>query len=73
MFEAEYIQIGCRVAYYRKMKRFTQKELALRANISVSYLSRIERGAYKKGVPISTFCQIARALNVHISDFFKDL
>ena len=50
MFEAEYIQIGCKVAYYRKMKKYTQKELAIRAKISVSYLSRIERGAYKKGV-----------------------
>lgn len=73
MFEAEYIKIGCKVAYYRKMKKYTQKELATRAEISVSYLSRIERGAYKNGVPISTFLQIAKALDVHVSEFFKDL
>lgn len=73
MFEAEYIQIGCKVAYYRKMKKYTQKELAAKAKISVSYLSRIERGVYKHGVPISTFLQIAEALDVHISEFFKDL
>lgn len=73
MFEAEYVKIGCKVAYYRKMKKYTQKELAAKAKISVSYLSRIERGAYKHGVPISTFLQIAEALDVHISEFFKEL
>ncbi|WP_373242716.1 helix-turn-helix domain-containing protein [Megamonas funiformis] len=34
--------------YFRKMKKYTQEELAFRASISASYLSRIERGVYKK-------------------------
>ncbi len=48
MFESEYRQIGAKIMYFRKMKKYTQEELAFRASISASYLSRIERGVYKK-------------------------
>lgn len=42
-FSAQYRLIGARIAYFRKLKRYTQEELAFRASISTSYLSRIER------------------------------
>lgn len=48
VFESEYRQIGAKIMYFRKMKKYTQDELAFRASISASYLSRIERGVYKK-------------------------
>ena len=41
-FSAQYRLIGARIAYFRKLKRYTQEELAFRASISTSYLSRIE-------------------------------
>ena len=43
VFESEYRQIGAKIMYFRKMKKYTQEELAFRASISASYLSRIER------------------------------
>ena len=53
------------------MKKYTQEELAFRASISASYLSRIERGVYKKGLPISTLMKIAKALEVELSAIFE--
>lgn len=54
-FSAQYRLIEARIAYFRKLKRYTQEELAFRASISTLYLSRIERGIYSKGVPISIY------------------
>jgi len=38
------MEIGRNIARFRRAKNLTQKELAERAGISVSYLSRIEEG-----------------------------
>ena len=72
MFESEYRQIGAKIMYFRKMKKYTQEELAFRASISASYLSRIERGVYEKGLPISTLMKIAKALEVELSAILKN-
>lgn len=55
VFESEYRQIGAKIMYFRKMKKYTQEELAFRASISASYLSRIERGVYKRFANIYTY------------------
>lgn len=72
MFEQKYRQIGAKIIYFRKIRRYTQEELAFRASISASYLSRIERGAYVSGVPLSTLMRIALALEVDINRFFDE-
>lgn len=72
MFEQKYRQIGAKITYFRKIRRYTQEELAFRASISASYLSRIERGAYVSGVPLSTLMRIALALDVDINRFFDE-
>ncbi|HJI09617.1 MAG TPA: helix-turn-helix domain-containing protein [Phascolarctobacterium faecium] len=72
MFEQKYRQIGAKITYFRKIRRYTQEELAFRASISASYLSRIERGAYVSGVPLSTLMRIALALEVDINRFFDE-
>lgn len=71
MFEEEYKLIGAKIVFYRKMKGLTQEELSYRASISASYLSRIERGVYNKGIPVSTLLKIATALEIDIINFFK--
>ncbi|WP_288909197.1 helix-turn-helix domain-containing protein [uncultured Megamonas sp.] len=71
MFESEYRQIGAKIMYFRKLKKYTQEKLAFRASISASYLSRIERGVYKKGLPVSTLMKIAKALDIEVSVIFE--
>jgi transcriptional regulator with XRE-family HTH domain len=57
--------IGENIKLLRKKAKLTQHELALRANISRSYLADIERNRYNPSV--ETIKDIAQALNVPIS------
>lgn len=36
--------IGINIAYYRKLKKYTQMQLAQKTNISLSYMAKIESG-----------------------------
>ena len=62
-----YKQIGNKVAYYRKMRNLTQDELADRVNISVSSLSKLERGKYNNNIPLSMLIMIAEWLRIDVS------
>ena len=54
--------LGSRIQRWRKDKALTQAELAEALDISVAYVSLIERGA--RNPPITTVLTIARTLGV---------
>ena len=56
-----YTSIGRRIRRVRKRRRWTQAELAERADISTSFLGHIERGSRK--LSVETLNRIALALN----------
>lgn len=60
--------IGKKIAYYRKNKGFTQEELASKAFISYSYLSKIEAPNYDIAFSIETLFDIADALDIEPKD-----
>ena len=60
-------QIGAKIAYYRTLRDMKQSELARRARISRSALSRIERGKYNDNVSVVTLSDIAEALQIDIA------
>jgi len=64
------IQIVNRIAELRKAKGMTITDLASKAGLSPSQISRIER--HHVSPPISTLSEIADALNAKVIDFFKD-
>lgn len=59
--------IGAKITYYRTMRDMSQKELAKRANMSVSSLSKIERGRYNDNVSVSLLFDIADGLQIDIT------
>ena len=64
-------QLGQRIRELRvgrRTGRMTQEDLAERADISVSFLSMIERG--ERAPHIETLASLATALEVHIADLF---
>ena len=67
-----YRVIGKNIKLYRKFSKLTQVQLAEKAEISISYLSKIEADSCDKSMSISMLNQIANALNVEITDFFKE-
>ncbi len=58
----EYRKIGARIKAVRCSKGMNQKELALKANVSISHMSEIESG--KQSLMLSTFSKIVEALEV---------
>ena len=68
-----YTTIGKNIKYYREQAKLTQIQLAEQAEISISYLSKIEASGCKKSISLSVLNQIANVLNISISDFFKEV
>lgn len=64
-------KVGARIRQLRSSKygpRLTQEELSERAEISVSFLSMIERG--ERAPHLETLDRIARALEVPVEELF---
>lgn len=49
------------------MRNLTQDELADRVNISVSSISKLERGKYNNNIPLSMLIMIAEGLRIDVS------
>ncbi|HVM31862.1 MAG TPA: helix-turn-helix transcriptional regulator [bacterium] len=63
-----YAAAGGALRRLRKDKGFTLEELSERAEISVSYLSHIERGT--RQAPLTTLEILARILGINLYDLF---
>lgn len=65
-----YSKIGTRIRELRLQKGMTQQDLAERAEISVSFLSFLEK-ANRKG-SLQTYADLASALEIELSELFQD-
>ena len=63
--------LGRRIQFYRKQRQFSQATLAEKANISVTFLSKIERGI--KYPTSETISGIANGLEVELCDLFQQV
>lgn len=64
-------QIGLRIKEIRRTRNLTQEQLALASGLDRTYIASVEMG--KRNISIVNLEKIARALNVSLSDLFKDL
>jgi len=63
-------EIGLKIRNLRTAADLTQEELADRADLTDGFISQVERG--KTSISIDSLKQILDALNVHLSDFFRE-
>lgn len=56
---------------YRKEKKYTQQELAEKANLSMDYICEIESTKKNKSFSIATLGRIADVLDIDIRYFFE--
>ena len=61
--------LGKNIKYFRLRRPFSQAELAEKANISVTFLSNIERG--NNYPQAGTLCKLASVLGVNVWELFK--
>ena len=57
------INIGNRIRNYRIKKKMTQEKLAEYSDLSVNFISKLERGQ-KKNISINKLLNICNALNI---------
>ena len=69
-FNKEYLQLGLKIAYYRKLKGYTQETLAEKIDRSAAFIGHVEAPNIKKSVSLDTLFAIARALDVPAYKFF---
>lgn len=67
MFAMRYKMIGLKIAYYRKMRGYTQGQLASKIGISTTYLGQIERGNNGKSYSLETLLSIAVGLEIDVN------
>ncbi len=65
MYSQEFEVLGKKIAYYRKLNRLSQEQLADKVGISASYLSKIER-ADVNSMSLATLMQIASGLGIQV-------
>ncbi len=66
VFAMKYKMIGLKIAYYRKLRGYTQGQLAGKIGISTTYLGQIERGNNGKSFSLETLLLIATGLDVDV-------
>lgn len=67
---ALYNCLGCKIAHLRKIKGWLQKDLAKETGISVSYISKLERGYQIEGVTLDILLTLANVLEITLKELF---
>ena len=65
IYESEYLQLGLKIAYYRKLRGLTQEQLAEKIGTKKTYISRLENG--KADVQLTTLFRIFEGLGRRVS------
>jgi len=60
----KYLQIGLKIAYYRKLRGLTQEQLAERLDLSPAFIGHVEAPNVQKAISLDTLFEIASELDV---------
>ena len=63
-FRENYVKIGLKISYYRKLKALTQQQLAEILGCNVSFIGQIEAPNMYKAISLDTLFKIAKALEI---------
>lgn len=64
--------ISSNIRKYRKLRGFTQEQLALYTELSYDFIRRIETSGGKSGFSVETLYKIATVLEVSMDELTKD-
>ena len=63
-FRDNYIGIGIRISYFRRLRGLSKEQLAERAGISPGFLSQVEAPGMAVGLSLNTLFAISEVLDV---------
>ena len=64
IYESKYLQLGLKIAYYRKLRGLTQEQLAEKIDRTPAFIGHVEAPNINKAISLDTLFDIARVLNV---------
>ena len=70
IYESEYMQLGLKIAYYRKLRGLTQEQLAEKIERSPAFIGHVEAPNISKAISLDTLFDIANVLKIPIYKFF---
>ena len=70
-FKNEFKMLGLKIAYYRKVKGYTQEELSELLGVATSYVGAIEAPNMNKPISLTTLFKIANILDVPAWKFLE--
>ena len=68
-FQNEYMKLGLKIAYYRKLRGYTQEQLAELIDKSPAFIGHMEAPNINKAVSLDTLFDIASVLDVPVYKF----
>ena len=68
-YKTDYIKLGLKIAYYRKLKGLTQEQLAERIDKNAAFIGHVEAPNISKTISLDTLFDIARVLEVPAHKF----
>ena len=71
MHKGRYLQMGLKIAYYRKLRGLTQEQLAERVGRTPAFIGHVEAPNIQKAISMDTLFDIADALNVPAYKFIQ--
>ena len=63
-YKENYIKLGLKIAYYRKLRGVTQEQLAERISKSAAFIGHVEAPNINKAISLDTLFDIARVLGI---------
>ena len=64
IYADKYLQLGLKIAYYRKLRGLTQEMLAEQIGVSAGFIGHVEAPNINKAISLDTLFDIAAALDV---------
>ena len=64
IYEFEYLKLGLKIAYYRKLRGLTQEELAEKIDRNSAFIGHVEAPNISKAISFDTLFDIASVLDV---------
>lgn len=64
IYENEYLKLGLKIAYYRKLRGLTQEQLAEQIDRSPAFIGHVEAPNINKAISLDTLFDIAHILDV---------
>ena len=68
IYKADYLKLGLKIAYYRKIKGMTQEQLAEMVGVRRETIMRLEKAQYNPSLKLAI--DISRAVEAPIEEIF---